>query len=76
VKLWKFKPWISLDGLPKAALTRLIFRFTLTDGDAAVELYNPQPDNRIDECMSCTNTARELREWRDWSEAWRAEPKP
>lgn len=66
VNQWKFRPWPGQYGLPTGVLTRLIFRFSLNEGQPQVELYSPRPDTRIDECLGCTNTAREMRQWRDW----------
>ena len=76
VKEWKFTPWVGLDGVPEGVLTRLIFRFSLSDGQPQVELYNPEPDTRIDECLECSNSAREMREWREWKEVSRGGVNP
>lgn len=76
VKQWKFKPWLGLDGLPEGIITRLIFRFTLTEGNPHVEMFTPTPDTRPDECLECSNSAREMREWRDWNELLQENTKP
>ena len=70
VKQWRFKTWKGAGDLPAPFISRLIFEFSVTDSEANVELYTPKPDNRTDECLGCSNDARELREWKEWEEIW------
>jgi TonB family protein len=73
VKQWKFRSWHGANDISVAVISRLIFRFSLTDTESTVEMYTPKPDTRIDECLGCSNDARELREWREWEEIWSSE---
>jgi TonB family protein len=70
VRQWKFKPWPRPDGLPEGVFSRLIFRFSINADQPQVELYSLEPDMRIDECLGCSNSAREMRQWRGWKEVF------
>jgi TonB family protein len=63
---WTFEPWIGPGYLPRAALGRLAFRFDITDGEGHVALYDPQPEEI--ECLGCSNSGFEFRQWREWPE--------
>ena len=66
VSRWTFEPWIGPGYLPRAALGRLGFRFEITDGEGHVSMYDPQPEEI--ECLGCSNSSFEFRQWREWPE--------
>lgn len=66
VRQWTFEPWIGPGYLPRAALGRLAFRFEITDGEGHVSMYDPQPEEI--ECLGCSNSGFEFRQWREWPE--------
>jgi TonB family protein len=66
VSRWIFEPWIGPGYLPRAALGRLGFRFEITDGEGHVSMYDPQPEEI--ECLGCSNSGLEFRQWREWPE--------
>jgi len=65
---WKFKPYPDREGLGRSSLSRLTFMFAIRNGEAVVELYNPGLDAPDRERLGYYNSARELREWKDWEE--------
>jgi TonB family protein len=66
VRQWTFQPWIGPGYIPRAAISRLAFRFDITDGEGHVAMYNPQPGET--ECLGCSDSMFELRQWREWPE--------
>jgi TonB family protein len=66
VSRWTFEPWIGPGYLPRAALGRLAFRFDITDGEGHVAMYDPEPEET--ECLGCSDSMFELRQWREWPE--------
>jgi hypothetical protein len=74
VKQWKFKPWIggeSEKAMP--VISKLSFCFIKRDRSPRIELIDPVPNAPHGECLGCTNSAKELRQWKEWEEAWTAE---
>lgn len=67
VERWKFRPWLGPDGTGEAVITRLAFRFDMTDGEAHAGMYDPLGPSEID-CLGCSNSMLELRLWREWEE--------
>lgn len=67
VKQWKFKPWPGPDGTGRAVITRLAFRFVITDGEPHAGMYDP-PGPSESECLGCSNSMLEFRLWREWEE--------
>ena len=57
---------LSPDGYPIGFPLR--YGRLLTEGNPHVEMFTPTPDTRPDECLECSNSAREMREWGDWNE--------
>lgn len=70
VQKWKFKPWPGADGLVETVFSRLAFRFDITNGVPQVGLHNPGPHSRPPECLECSNSNKEMDEWRDWERIW------
>jgi TonB family protein len=68
VKQWRFKPIRGQDGLPMPSITRLIFRFSLQDGNGRVELYDPGPNASDSQRIGYCDSSKELKEWRIWEE--------
>jgi TonB family protein len=66
VKRWTLQPWIGPGYIPRAALGRLAFRFEITDGEGHVAMYDPEPEET--ECLGCSDSMFELRQWREWEE--------
>jgi TonB family protein len=72
---WTFKSRRLPDGTPRPVISRFIFNFILGD-DPRVELYNPGPRPPDVQHLGYYNSAKEMREWRDWEEVWKLESKP
>ena len=72
VKQWKFERHYRPDGsgVLMPIISRLTFAFVIRGGKASVELYNPKPDAPESEYLGYYNSAKELREWKDWEEVW------
>jgi TonB family protein len=70
VRQWKFKPCYGVDGLAVSVFTRLTFHFIVSKGEPQVDMYDygPHPPNNL--CLGCTNSYREMIEWKEWEEAW------
>jgi TonB family protein len=66
VRQWTFEPWIGPGNTPRAAISRLAFRFDITDGEGHVAMYDPKPEEI--ECLGCSNSGFEFRQWREWPE--------
>jgi TonB family protein len=67
VKQWTFKPWPGPDDTSRPVISRLTFRFTISDGQPNVAMYDPPPTSPS-ECLGCYNSMMELHQWRDWEE--------
>ena len=67
VRQWKFKAPRDLDGIAKPVISRLIFHFRL-DTEPKVRLYDPGPHPPDVQHLGYYNSAKEMREWRDWPE--------
>lgn len=65
---WKFKPYPDREGLGRSSLGRLKFMFAIRNGAGVVELYNPGLDAPDRERLGYYNSAKEVREWKDWEE--------
>ncbi len=65
---WQFKPYPDREGLGRSSLSRLTFVFVIRNGAVVVELYNPGLDAPDTERLGCYNSAKEMREWREWEE--------
>lgn len=70
VKEWKFKSWHGADGLPETVFSRLAFSFIIVGGVPSVALHNASSRLRSPECLECSNSNKEMNQWRDWDEAW------
>ncbi len=67
---WKFKPFRGPSGLDVVVYSRLNFNFIIENGAARVEMFDPGPNPPAGECLGCVDSAKELREWEQWKEAW------
>lgn len=70
VKDWRFSPWRGPDGLAEPVFSRLAFNFVIITGIPNVGMYSPSPHQRATECLECSNSNKEMTQWRDWDEAW------
>lgn len=68
LKQWQFKAWVGQDGLAKSAISHLIFNFRLDADEPKVELYDPGPNAPDVQRLGYHNSAKELRQWREWQE--------
>jgi TonB family protein len=66
---WQFKAYPDRAGLGRSSLSRLTFMFAIRKGEALVKLYDPGLDAPDRERLGYYNSAKELREWKDWEEA-------
>lgn len=68
VAQWIFdlQPGVVIPG--RMFLSRLTFKFSITDGEPLVELYNPGPDATDSQRLGYSDSAKELYEWAKWEE--------
>lgn len=72
VKQWKFKPHHFPDdsNRPMPIISRLTFVFWIENGKSWVDLYDPGPNPTDLAQLGYLNSAKELREWKEWEEVW------
>jgi TonB family protein len=70
LKRWRYKPWTGIDRLNEAVISRLTFHFVIVNGDARVVMYDPGPHPRLMDCLGCSNSNKEMLEWKEWEETW------
>lgn len=70
VKRWRFRPSRGASSLSTIVFSRLTFNFVIDSGGPRVEMYDPGPHPPEGECLGCTNSSKELREWNEWDEVW------
>jgi TonB family protein len=76
VKRWAFKTRPGPDGTPQPVISRLIFSFILNTDETRVEPYNPGPHAKDVQHIGYYNSAKEMREWREWLEVETEPVKP
>lgn len=76
VKQWTFKARQGPDGNARPVISRLIFRFTLDAAEPKVGLYDPGPHPPDVQHLGYYNSAKEMREWREWPEISMNPPSP
>lgn len=75
VKQWKFNPVLGVDRLEVPVFSRLAFHFIIKKGEPHVEMYDPGPRPPGNICLACSNSYKEMIEWKEWEEAWsKSEP--
>lgn len=76
VHQWTFKTRRGQDGEPKPVISRLIFIFMLDRNEPRVNFYNPGPHPPDVQNLGYYNSAKEMREWKEWQEVLTEPSKP